>query len=176
MNASASKRLQQLHDDINACKGGIAAMRTDHAALVANGDDNAADALALKVRDAESRLAVLHDRLPVLEQMAEDEAAEAQAVEAAALVEQANAKQAELLAQFAKVEKLAQQLGRAVAEIDDNAGLHWYRVANKALKLGGQPDKQQISDCRALLESLAKSRQRLAGIAESYSQRLFMAG
>ena len=172
MTASASNRLEQLQDDIRNMTASIEAMREEYAALVAAGDDTGADAVAGKVRDAECRLAILNDRLPVLADLAEQESDEARADEAEKLTAEANAKQADLKAKFAKAAKAVEQLQKAVADIEDNAGLNWYLVANKAAKLGGNPDRTQIEGLRQLLDSLDGSKRRLIGINEGYAQRV----
>lgn len=171
MTTSASDRLEQLQGDIQAMTASIEDMREEYAALVAAGDDNEADKVAGKVRDAESRLAILNDRLPVLEKLAEQESDEARAIEAEKLTAEANAKQAELKAQVAKVAKLAEQLHKAVERIDENAGLNWYMVAKKAARLGGDPDRAQIEGVRQLLDTMELSKRRFIGVVDGYSLR-----
>lgn len=172
MTASASNRLEQLQDEIRTMTASIEAMRDEYAALVTAGDDNEADTVAGRVRDAESRLAILNERLPVLTELAEQESDEARADEAAKLTAEANAKQADLKAKYAKAAKAVENLQKAVADIEENAALNWYIVANKAAQLGGDPDRTQIAGVREVLDNLDKTKRRLIGINEAYTHRI----
>jgi predicted transcriptional regulator len=176
MTASASNRLEQLQSEIDTMTASMEAMREEYAALVAAGDDDEADKVAAKVRDAEARRAILNDRLPVLVDLAEQEADEARSIEAERLTKEANAKQAELKGDIAKIAKLAEQLRRAVDGMEENAGLNWFLVAKKARELGGDPDRTQIDGFRQLFDNLELSKRRVVGIAEGYSQRVAQIG
>tara|TARA_R110000823_G_scaffold21881_7_gene65823 strand:- start:501 stop:1040 length:540 start_codon:yes stop_codon:yes gene_type:complete len=172
MTASASNRLEQLQSEIDTVTASMEAMREEYAALVAAGDDDEADKVAAKVRDAEARRAILKDRLPVLEELAEQEADEARAVEAVSLTQEANEIRAELKGHFAKAGKLAEQLQKAVSEIEENTDLKWYLVAKKARTLGGDPDRTEIEGLREIIGNLERAKRRLMGAAEGYSHRV----
>jgi len=169
---TAADRLNKLKSDIESRQASIDGLRVDYPELLTAGDDEAADKVAAKIREDESALSILQDRLPVLEELAEQESDEARSIEAARLTKEANAKQADLKLKYAKAAKAVEQLQKAVSEIEDNAGLNWYLVAQKAAQLGGNPDRTQIEGVRTVLDSLEGSKRRLIGINEGYVQRV----
>lgn len=168
---NASERLQKLHDQISIASVNMEALQDEHAAAVISGADDAADEIAARLSGTASRLATLRLRIPVLEQLAEQEATQARLAEAEQLRDQANGKFCDLQAGFAKAAKLVEQLKRTVADIDENAPLHWYLLASKSAKMGGNPARPQIEGLRQLLDSLESSKRRLINIAEDYSGR-----
>ncbi|MDX1597430.1 MAG: hypothetical protein R3295_02100 [Marinobacter sp.] len=172
MTATAADRLDKLKSDIETRLASIEGLREEYGELLTAGDDETADKVAAEIRDDESALAILKDRLPVLGELAEQEAVEARSIEAEQLTKEANEKQADLKARYARAAKAVEQLQKAVSEIEDNAGLNWYLVANKAAKLGGNPDRTQVEGVRQLLNSLEESKCRLIGINEAYTQRI----
>lgn len=171
MTTTASDRLDKLKSDIETRLASIEGLRQEYAELLTAGDDEAADEVAAKIREDESALAILQDRLPVLEELTEQEADEARRIEAERLTKEADAKQADLKAKYAKAAKAVEQLKKTVSEIEDNAGLNWYLVANKAAQLGGNPDRTQPEGVRQLMDSLEASKRRLISIGEDYSYR-----
>lgn len=172
MTTNASSRLNQLQSNIENQATNIAAMQEKYASLVTAGNDSEADKVAAGIREADARLAILRDRLPVLMDLASQEADEARHAEAEQLTKKANEKQSDLKAKYAKAASAIEQLQKAVSAIEDNAGLNWYLVAKKAVTLGGDPDSTQIEDVRQMLDSLEESKRRLIGINEGYTQRV----
>jgi len=172
MTTTASDRLDKLKSDIETRLASIEGLREEYAELLTAGDDETADEVAAKIREDESALDILKDRLPVLEELTEQESDEARRIEAERLTKEADAKQADLKAKYAKAAKAVEQLKKTVSEIEDNAGLNWYLVANKAAQLGGNPDRTQLEGVRPLLDSLEASKRRLIGIGEDYSYRV----
>lgn len=172
MTATAADRLDKLKSDIETRLASIEGLREEYSELLTAGDDEAADKVAAKIRDDESALAILKDRLPVLEELAEQEADEARATEAVRLTQEANEIREGLKAHFVKAGKLAEQLQKAVSEIEENTDLKWYLVAKKARALGGNPDRTEIEGLREVISNLERAKRRLMGAAEGYSHRV----
>jgi len=172
MTATAADRLDTLKSDIEARLASIEGLREEYAELLTAGDDAAADKVAAKIRKDESTLAILKDRLPVLEELTGQEADEARAVEADRLTQEANEIREGLKAQLAKAVKLAEQLRKAVSEIEENSDLQWYLVAKKARELGGDPIHKDIEGLGEFFGNMEYAKRRVVGAAQAYSHRV----
>ncbi len=171
MTVTAADRLDKLKSDIETRLASIEGLRKEYGELLTAGDDAAADKVAAKIREDESALSILQDRLPVLEELAEQETDEARALEAVRLTNEANEMRADLKAHFIKAAKLAEQLKQAVSKIEDDTDLKWFMTAKNARALGGDPDRTQIEELGDFFGNLEYSKGRLMGIAKAYSHR-----
>lgn len=169
MTTTAANRLEQLKSDIEARQSGIEEMRKQYAEMLTACDEDAADKVAAQIRNDEAKLSILKDRLPVLDELAAQEAEDARAAEAARLTQEANKMQTEIQAHFAKAAKLAAQLNQAVLELDENMALKWSVAAREARKAGGNPDRKEIS-VRDLFDPLSSAKTRMQFIAQAHSQ------
>lgn len=171
MQTSATDRLEQLKADIEARQAAIESAREQYAETLTAGDEPRADKLAERIRDDEGKLSILMDRLPVLDDLVQQEAAENRATEAARLTSQANDARAEIKAHFDKVGKLAAQLEQAAMKIDENADLHWSILASKAYELGGKPITTEIEGAGDILAKTKNASARCQHMATAFSHK-----
>ncbi len=172
MTVTAADRLDNVKSDIENRLASIEGLREEYAELLTAGDDAAADKVAAKIREDESALSILQDRLPVLQELAEQEADEARAIEAVRLTQEANEIREGLKAQLAKAVKLAEQLRKAVSEIEENSDLKWFMVAKKAREFGGDPIRKEIEGLGEFFGNMEYAKRRVVGAAQAYSHRV----
>lgn len=167
---TAAQRLKAIDAELVEIRQEIEWLGEEFQTAVAADRDKEADRIESRIAEEEGKIKRLEIKREALLVAAEEEAERQREAEGVRFAEQANARYAEIVADFARAQELAAELTEIVGRNDNFALADWASTARKAHDRGAAVQRT-LPEARELHEAFVGGAKRLAS-ARDYAARM----